>query len=337
MTKDTWIFQEKEEADVRSVDQGSGAWEFHRSLKEYSPTPLHHLADVAQEIGVKEVLVKDEAHRFGLGSFKALGSSFCLHALRQKEIPGVFCTASDGNHGIGLAWSARQYGCQAKIFLPQYVSDMKRRRIQQMGGEIIDIHGDYDATVDAARQASEKHDWALIQDTSWEGYTEVPELIMQGYTTMLKEISEPYDMLFLQVGVGSFASSLAAYANRHHSGTKVVLVEPAASDGMYQSLLRGVPSLPAGSGETSMQGLNCGVPSLLAFEHLKRTYEAMTLISEEDASAAADELKASNVYAAPSGAAGFAGLLKLREDRHVFERLGLSSRSRVLCINTEGV
>lgn len=52
-----------------------GAWTFHHTMAEYAPTPLVRLPGLAKTLGVGEVFVKDESHRFGLNAFKGLGAA----------------------------------------------------------------------------------------------------------------------------------------------------------------------------------------------------------------------------------------------------------------------
>ena len=56
-----------------------GAFEFHQSIPGYFPSSLVKLDNLAKELGVKEVFVKDESTRFGLNAFKALGASYAIH------------------------------------------------------------------------------------------------------------------------------------------------------------------------------------------------------------------------------------------------------------------
>jgi diaminopropionate ammonia-lyase len=51
------------------------AREFHSSMPGYQPTPLTELAELAAELDVGALLVKDESDRLGLSAFKILGAS----------------------------------------------------------------------------------------------------------------------------------------------------------------------------------------------------------------------------------------------------------------------
>ena len=53
--------------------------ELHRSIPGYRPTPLVELPALARELGLGRIFVKDEAHRFGLKAFKALGGTYAVY------------------------------------------------------------------------------------------------------------------------------------------------------------------------------------------------------------------------------------------------------------------
>ncbi|MCK4593582.1 pyridoxal-phosphate dependent enzyme, partial [bacterium] len=208
--------------DYAGFDPGGteDVFAFHRSLPGYEPTPLINLLTLAQGFGLGALRIKDEAHRFGTKAFKALGASYAIHRYLQEN-PGehVFCTATDGNHGMAVAWSARIFEKRAEVFMPRGTVPARIRRIEGEGARVTIVDGGYDETVRTAAGEATKHGWVLIQDTSWDGYAEIPALIMEGYLTMFFEMEgeifppgEPeVDVVFLQVGVGSWAASAVMY------------------------------------------------------------------------------------------------------------------------------
>lgn len=106
------------------------ALDFHRTIPGYAPTPLFHLPQLAKTLGVGELYLKDESFRFGLKAFKALGGAYAMarhiadflemdiselpyevmisDEIRKKLNGVTFATTTDGNHGRGVAWMARQ-------------------------------------------------------------------------------------------------------------------------------------------------------------------------------------------------------------------------------------
>lgn len=69
-----------DQADADAFGE-AGAGEVQRFLahrEDHAPTPLVHLPSLAASLGVASLHVKDEGHRLGLGSFKALGGAYAV-------------------------------------------------------------------------------------------------------------------------------------------------------------------------------------------------------------------------------------------------------------------
>jgi len=342
------------ESPVVRACLGGDALAFHRKIPGYAPTPLVKLPGLAAGLGLGAIHVKDEAHRFGTQAFKALGASYAVHRFLEKKPGGrVFCTASDGNHGMALAWSARLFDQKAEVFMPRGTVPARIRRIEGQGARVTVVDGDYDAAVRVAAKEAEEHGWVLVQDTAWEGYTDIPTSIMAGYVTMLREMETELfppdgpgvDVVFLQAGVGSWAAAAVAYlADRYGERMpKVVCVEPVGADCCRASARAGRRvSLPAA--ETIMAGLNCGTPSLLAWPILAAGTDLFLAVPDgfaREAMRAYFNPKKGDprVVSGESGAAGLAALLALVRESELKEPrgfLGLGETSRVLLVNTEG-
>src|ERR1700676_4147510 len=109
------------------------ARDFHRTLPGYAPTPLVDCQPLADSLGLRSLHVKDESHRFGLNSFKALGASFAMHRIAH---PGtIFSAPTAGNHGRAVAWSARSLEREAKIFVPSITTPARIEAIRREGAE----------------------------------------------------------------------------------------------------------------------------------------------------------------------------------------------------------
>lgn len=333
----------------------SRAAAYHRTLPEYQPTPLVSLPGLAARHGVGAMFIKDESYRFGLNAFKALGASYAIHRLIQEH-PQVetFCTATDGNHGRAVAWSARLAGKKARVFVPQDTSPARIAAIEQEGATVVQVDGNYDHTCSIAERQSLNMGWQLVQDTAWRGYEHIPALIMAGYLTHFQELENSLhslpqpgiDLVFLQAGVGSWAASAVwYYLNRYdRQRPKLVLVEPTASDGLLESFKQGQRAFPTGSQHTIMAGLNCGIPSLTAWEILKSGVDAAMRVEDSFAEEAIRQLyypqeHDPQVISGESGAGGLAGFLALMSDPHYHslrQALGISPQTRILFYSTEG-
>mgnify|MGYP002619672655 CR=1 FL=1 len=336
---------------VLSAEDMANAFERIRSRADYAPTPLAELPGLARMLGLGGVQVKDESQRFGLGGVKALGAPYGLWTelerldLRPDEVTAI--AATDGNHGLALAWAARELGCRARIFVGSAVDRPRVSRIADCGAEVVVIDGTYDDAVAAAEAAAAAPGAVLISDTDYVGDIAVTRAIMAGYSVLAQELCAQTEVarlthVFLQCGVGGVAAGIVA--GLQHGGEpvpKVVAVEPERAASMLASLEAGRPVRIEGDLHTRMIGLACGRPSAPAWEILRETvFAAMTV--EEECAVRAQALLARGVDGDPplqagdTGIAGIAALCSAAEDPAARARLGLDENSRVLLINSEG-
>lgn len=342
---------------------GSEVRGFHRSLTGYAPTGLIDLPDLAGELGgVGHVLAKDESNRFGLPAFKALGASWAIHrALLDRfgdevpQEPVTMVTASDGNHGRAVAHFARLLGQRAAIFVPDGVHPTAIQAIRDEGATVTAVPGSYDSAVEAAAHHAESGEAGrrlLVQDTAWEGYEEVPGWIVDGYSTLFKELDEQLaaldvaspDLVVVPSGVGSLLQSAITHYRSRPSPTSLVSVEPVKAACVLASVERGKPTT-VDTGSTVMAGMNCGTMSSLAWPHISRGLDAAVAVTDGEAVAAARELRGRGVDAGPCAGAGLAAVRVALDHelwgREAVERhrslLGLSPEATIILLVTEGV
>lgn len=300
--------------------EAARAFEFHRTLPGYAPTPLVDARAAAETLGVARVWVKDESSRLGLPSFKILGASWAIHrALEVRgDRPRLAC-ATDGNHGRAVARVARERGLEATVFVPAGMIAARREAITAEGARVEVVDGSYDEAVERAGEAGA----LVIQDT---GADQVPGWIVEGYATIGAEIDVEPDVVAVQIGVGSFASAMV----RRFAGARIVGVEPVTAACALASVEAGEPVEVPGPHDSVMAGLNCGRVSPGAWPVLSRGIEAFAAVSDDRAREAVRLLARDGVTAGESGAAGLAGLLAFRDE------LALSPSDTVLVVNTEG-
>lgn len=340
------------------------------ALRGNTPTPLVDLPALARSLGLARVQVKDEGHRLGLGSFKALGGAYALMRLVQEEasvrlgravaegdlfLPEVkaiaqqmtFTCATDGNHGRSVAQGAQLMGARAVIFVHSGVSQGRIDAIARYGAEVLRVGGTYDDSVAEAARVAARNGWTLLSDTSWPGYERIPGLVMQGYTAIVDEVLAQSDLppthVFLQAGVGGFAAAVAGHfalrlgAARPH----VTVVDPARAACLLASARAGHAVQVAPGQPTVMAGLECYEPSLTAFRVLARLADGFMTVEDDEAMATmrrlADPLPGDPaIVAGESGCAGLAGALAVLRDPALAARIGLGAQARLLVINTEG-
>ena len=333
----------------------SNASEFHQSLPNYKPTPLHLLPELAKKYNVGNIYVKDESFRFGLNAFKALGASYAIsEILKEKPHITTFCTATDGNHGRAVAWSANFFGKKAIVYVPEDTTAQRITAIEQEGAKVEQVNGNYDQACAYAEKVSKLNNWELVQDTAWENYEEIPAQIMAGYLTLFREMEDSVhtlpkpkiDIVFLQAGVGSFAGAgIYYYLERYRANRpKIVIVEPKEADAILASFKNGEITTSQGNSRTIMAGLNCGTPSLGAWDLLKSGADVSIKIDDIYSEEAIKKLnsplgKDKRIISGESGVGGLAGFMAIMKESEYLslkKELNINPGSNILFISTEG-
>lgn len=362
--------------DYISRDAVKEVRNFHKKFDEYSVTPLKELKGLSNYLGVENIFLKDESYRFGLNAFKVLGGSYAIgkylaeklevnindisfEYLKSQEVKDklgdiTFVTATDGNHGRGIAWAANQLGQKSVVYMPKGSSQIRLDNILKEGAKAEIIDGGYDDAVALSDIMAKEHGWVVIQDTAWEGYEDIPIWIMQGYATILDEaieqmIEKGYKKpthMFLQAGVGSFAGSMLGYLISQYGEERPItlIMEPDSIDCVYHSAIKGEIETIEGGVNTIMAGLACGTPNTVSWE-LIRDYADGYLSCPDYVAARGMRILAApiknddQIVSGESGAVGI-GVVSLFMEREEYkdirERIKLDEESVILIISTEG-
>lgn len=336
----------------------------------YKPTPLHHLTSLAAELGIDDILYKDEGPRFGLGSFKALGGAYAAGRVLQRELSKkldipvsladirngryvseakeiTLVSATDGNHGRSLAWGAQRFGATCNIYIHKGVSEGRAEAMRQLGANVIRIDGDYDASVHLARKEADQNGWFVVSDTSWEGYVDPPIDVMAGYGVMTNELTNQIHILpthiFLQGGVGGLAASVcsALRQNWGQDAPRVIIVEPNLAACLFESARNDTITTVAINDETMMAGLSCGEPSPIGWKVLREEASDFIQISD-DLVAPSMRLLANplghdpSIEGGESAVAGLAAAISIALNPKLRDLMGFDKNSKVLLIGSEG-
>ncbi|MDA8193914.1 MAG: diaminopropionate ammonia-lyase [Thermaerobacter sp.] len=350
--------------------------EYHATLPGYRFTPLHPLSTLARHWNLGGLFIKDESSRFGLNAFKSLGGTYAVakylsrtldhgqplttHTLtspgtRQRSL--TFATATDGNHGVGIAWAAHQFGHQSIVFMPRGTAAARVQSVRAAGGQAEVTAFNYDDTVAWVAAEAAERGWVLVQDTSWPGYQEIPLWIMQGYTTLIYEaLQQLQDFgvkrpthVFLQAGVGSFAAAVTGFlANVFASAIPlIIVVEPTQTASLLRSATVGDGQLHSLEGpmQTVMAGLACGAPNPLAWDILQH-WVGMFLSCPDEMAARGTRILANPLAGDPAVISGESGSVTLGVLSHIMasplaqtlrQSLDLNEQSQVLLVSTEGM
>lgn len=377
--KNTMPKTEDKNLSVMALEEVEKARAFHRTIPGYARTPLANLKHMARRLRVGSICVKDESYRFGLNAFKVLGGSFAMakyiakatgrsiskldfetltsEKLRQEFGQATFFTATDGNHGRGVAWAANRLGQKAVVFMPKGSTQNRLDHILAENASATIEEVNYDECVRMAAAAAEKvPNGVVVQDTAWKGYEEIPSWIMQGYGSMAMEADEQLKELgvgrpthiFIQAGVGSLAGGVQGFfANLYPDDPPIVcVVEADTAACLYKGAAAGDGAEYTVEGDmpTIMAGLACGEPNTTSWDILKNHVD--TFIAAPDwVSAKAMRMLAAPIKGDPqvtsgeSGAVTFGVLNEIMTDPEYAElkaQLKLDKDSRVLLFSTEG-
>lgn len=383
MDKIKWVKNEMPKTDDKYLplmDEGNmkKARSFHQSFPQYNETPLADLKQMAGLLGLKDFFVKDESYRFGLNAFKVLGGSYAIAnyiaeetgkdvaeldydtltspQLKEEFGQATFFTATDGNHGRGVAWAANKLGQKSVVLMPKGSAKSRFDNIAKEGAQVTIEDVNYDECVRMANKMAEETDHGvMVQDTAWEGYEKIPTWIMQGYGTMASEAGEQLAAqgkrpthIFVQAGVGSLAGAVIGYFSNLYKENppKMIVMEAQAADCLYKSALGkdGKIRFVEGDLQTIMAGLACGEPNTISFDILENHVDAFVSCPDWVAAKGMRMLAAplkgdDQVISGESGAVGMGLVATLMQDPEYADLkdfLGLNKDSEVLMFSTEG-
>ena len=359
--------------DVKEVEK---ARVFHKSFPQYSETPLANLKEMAKFLGLEKVCIKDESYRFGLNAFKVLGGSYAIarHLADElgrdittvdykyltsddlkKDLGNVvtFFSATDGNHGRGVAWAANKLGQKCVIYMPKGSTQYRLNAIKAENAEATIEEYYYDDCVrKAAAESAKIPHSVVIQDTAWEGYEKIPSWIMQGYGTMALESSEQFGArpthIFIQAGVGSLAGGIVGFfTNKYKDNPPImVVVETSVADCLYKSAVKntGETVIVDGEMDSIMAGLCCGEPNITSWDILRNHVNCFVSADDNVTRLGMRMLSAPikgdpQVVSGESGAVPFGVLVSIMKDPKYSDlkiKLKLDANSKVLLFSTEG-
>ena len=318
------------------------------SWDNYAPTPLIKLNKLNDELKLKNIYYKDEDKRFELKSFKALGGAFAVYKIASEKKNITVSTATAGNNGRSVEWGAQRLGLKCKIFISEFVSESRAEAMRNLDAEVIRVKGNYDNSLKECIEQSNKNNWEIVQDVSWEGYKEVPKLIMAGYTIMVKEIIDKINKnsithVFLQAGVGGMAAAMiAGFAKLSENIPQFIIIEPENADCVFQSIKNNKPTTVDIKKETVMGGMSCGDVSSIAWEILKNSANYCLTIPDEAISTAVAllaEKRLSNekIIGGECAVPGVIALIGAFNNKEYLDKLKLNTESNILLFGCEGL
>ncbi|KAI5456788.1 tryptophan synthase beta subunit-like PLP-dependent enzyme [Mariannaea sp. PMI_226] len=348
---------------------------------EYAPQPLHWLSHYAQKLGIDQLYVKDESKRFGteLGSFKALGAPYAVYKILSEEVYKVkgvrptaaelrtskyrditetvtVCVATDGNQGRGLAYGAKIFGCRCVDYIHDHVSEGRKKRMMDYGATVIRVDGEYEASVNRAKEDARMNGWYFVSSTSWSDFdNDVPQHVMNAYMVVVHEALSALPSVsgithvFVCGGVGSIAAAIyqGFYTHLKSKGDdliklpRFILVEPSEADCLLQSAKHGEMRQSNGTLRTCMAGLACRAPSPAAWKILRWLTSDFLAVPDSYAVRGMKVLASGSEGDVPlvigeSSAASMGIMAATENNDDLRAKLGLDSKSQVIIFGLEG-
>ncbi|MES0879375.1 diaminopropionate ammonia-lyase [Roseibium sp. SCP14] len=327
---------------MKTTDDLTFQPDFHRAIEYFRGQEAYQTSPLREVSGPdgQTIWLKDETSRMGLGAFKALGGPYAvarlimqgwtaetgeeIEASRLKDADlrafasgQTFVCASAGNHGLGVAAGAQALGARARIFLAKTVPQSFDERLAERGAEVVRAGETYDDSVAEAIADADRTGATLLADGTWPGYTDIPKLVMEGYTVIAEELRSNFETtgiwpthVYLQAGVGGLAAAMAHMIRRNWAEQpELIVVEPEAAPCLVASHEAGKP-VRADGPDSNMGRLDCKEPSIVAWQTLERSGVRFVTLTEDEGEAAARAVTGLGMATTPSGAAGYAALCK---------------------------
>ena len=346
ISNSNYKFDRKEIINICGKENLVDALQVISNWENYIPTPLISLDELSNQLKLNNIFYKDESKRFNLKSFKALGGAYAVEKVTKGNKNITVSTATAGNHGRSVAWGAKKLGLECKIFISEFVSEIRSQEMKKLGADVIRVKGNYEKSLEECIKQSETYKWEIVQDVAWKNYEHVPKLTISGYSVMIDEISRQTDQyithIFLQAGVGGMASgAIAGVAKYFKRIPKIIIVEPENADCVLKSIEKGSLQKVNIQKESIMGGMSCGEVSLVPWQILKNSVNFCTSVADKYVAKTVAMLKNrhfcnENIIGGECATPGLISLIASCESTNIKEKLELNKSSNVLLIGCEG-
>jgi threonine dehydratase len=280
-----------------------------RLLSHLPPTPLRSYPALDEAVGREiRVLVKHENCE-PTGASEVRNGLSALRALAPEMLGRGVVAATRGNHGLGLAWAGARLGAPVAVCVPLGNNPEKNAALRGLGARLVEEGRDYDESVRAAERLVREEGLHLVHSTN-------DATVVAGAGTLTLEMLEEepgIEALVFSVGGGSQAVGGLTVARARKPGLPVYAVQAAGASAIHDAWHLGRPvSKP--SADTFADGLATRNTYPLTFEALREGLAGfVTATDAEIAEAVRLVLSATHTLVEGAGAAGLAGLLKLRD------------------------
>jgi threonine dehydratase len=278
-----------------------------RIAPHLSPTPLRRYQELDDETGAR-VLVKHENH-LPTNAFKARNTMSFLTALPPEQRTRGVIAATRGNHGAGLAWAGARLGVPVVICVPHGNNPEKNAAIRGHGAELVEAGRDYDEAVEVATRIMRERGLVMAHSTN-------DANVIAGAGTLAAELceqAEHLDAIVVGVGGGSQAVGAVVATRALRPGVAIYGVQARGASAIHDSWHAG-RRLTVDRADTFADGLATRATYDLTWDALREGLAGFVAVSDAELAAAIRMLlRTTHNLAEGAGAAGLAGLLRLRD------------------------
>ena len=209
------------------------AYAIERAAERIKPfvqqTRLIHSGDLSRMAGVEVLLKLENEQR--TGSFKVRGATNVIASLSDSERARGIVASSAGNHGLGVAFAAKQFGVKATVFIPSNAPRVKREGIRALGSTVIDNEPHYDAAMAAATRFAESNRARFVHPC-------LGDELLAGQGTVALEVMEEMpdvETFVVSVGGAGLLGGCGGYLRERARGVRIVGAQSEATAAMSKS------------------------------------------------------------------------------------------------------
>jgi threonine dehydratase len=271
-------------------------------------TPFSYAPILSNELESNIYLKKENLQV--TGSFKIRGAFNKISSLSEDEKSKGIIAASAGNHAQGVAYSAKHFGIQATIVMPEATPLTKVNGVKGYGAEVV-LHGNnYDEAYAKSQELADEKGYTFIHPFA-------DDKVIAGQATVALEMLEEnsdLDMILVPVGGGGLISGVAAYIKAMSPSTKVIGVTAQGAPAMRNSFLQKT-AIDSTTVKTIADGIAVRDTSPKTLEYILESVDDIVEVADEEiASAILFLLEKQKLLVEGAGATGIAAVLHNKID-----------------------
>lgn len=274
----------------------------HRIAGKAHRTPIATCTTIDRLAG-RELFFKCE-HLQKVGAFKFRGACNAVSLLSDETARRGVVTHSSGNHAQALALAAKMRGIAAHIVMPRGSAAVKRRAVEEYGGNVIECEPTLEARESTAARVQSETGATFVHP-----YDNAHIVAGQGTAALeLIDQVEDLDAIVVPVGGGGLLSGTCIAAGAVSPSTRLFAAEPKGADDAARSFAAG-ELIPQTNPATIADGLRTSLGELtwpIIRDHVERV---VTVSDEEIVAAMRLAWERAKLLIEPSAAVALAAVL----------------------------